>query len=220
MTGRRVSEVMTAHVHAVPQRARFKDMVRLIQENRISALPVIDNDGIVIGVVSESDLLLKPAVGDAPAGRFDSARRRGERAKAAGQTAAELMTAPAITTSPQAGIPEVARIMHEQGLKRLPVVDRSGRLLGIVTRGDLLKVFLRDDEEIRREILYDVVLHGLWMDPGPLRISVEEGVVTLAGEVEKHSDAPLLETMVSHVDGVVAVRNLLRYRYEDAKVRK
>jgi CBS domain-containing protein len=148
--GRRVRDVMTPQVLTVDEQAPFKEIVALMDECRISALPVLDEKGRVVGIVSEADLLLKEEFPEGPAGGrlLQGRRQREERAKAAGDTAVELMTAPAVTIGPDATVTEAARLLHRHGIKRLPVVDPAGPLLGIVSRADLLKVFLRADAEI------------------------------------------------------------------------
>ena len=154
-----VSDVMTRTVVSVNAFAPFKDIVRRMQEYRVSAVPVVDEDDIVLGIVSEGDLILKEDADLEGEPRFlDGARRRQDRSKAAGRIASELMTAPAITIGPDATLGEAARLMHRRAVKRLPVVDPAdGTILGIVSRTDLLKVFLRDDAEIAREVREDVI---------------------------------------------------------------
>src|SRR5512133_3720824 len=144
----------------------YKELVRLLTSRRVSAVPVVDNRGRVLGVVSEADLLRKQEQPARPFARLPSARRRRrERAKAEATVAAELMTRPAVTVDPLATVTEAARRMHRAGVKRLPVVDVVGRLVGIVSRVDLLKGFLRPDEELRREIVEDVIFGDLVMAP-------------------------------------------------------
>jgi CBS-domain-containing membrane protein len=152
--GRRVREVMTLEVVTVGEQASFKETAATMAEHRVSALPVLDVQGRVAGIVSEADLLLKEEFPEGPAGGrlFQGRRKRVERAKAAGDTAAELMTAPAVTIGPDATVTEAATLLHRHGIKRMPVVDPAGPLLGSVSRADLIKVFLRSDAEIAKEI--------------------------------------------------------------------
>ena len=145
-----VKDLMTTPVVTVAPEIPFKEIVACLAEHRVSAVPVVDDSRRVLGVVSEADLLLKEEFPEGPAGGrlFQGRRHRMDRAKAAGDTAVELMTAPAITIGPDATVAEAARLQHRHQIKRLPVVDPAGPLLGIVSRADLLKVFLRADAEI------------------------------------------------------------------------
>ena len=186
---RRVRDVMTPEVVTVDEHASFKDIATLIAERRVSAVPVLDREGRVLGIVSEADLVLKEEFPEGPAGGrlFQGRRQREDRAKAAGDTAAELMTAPAVTVGPDATVSEAARLLHRHGIKRLPVVDPAGPLLGIVSRADLLKVFLRPDADIAREIRQEVLLRSMWMDPDTVVVDVRDGVVTLTGRLERRA---------------------------------
>src|SRR5579875_3562745 len=134
-------------------------------------------------------------------------------ARARGRTAAALMSAPVITVHPEATLTEAARLMYQHGVKRLPVVDAHGRLVGIVSRADLLKAFLRSDESIRHE-LQTQILEPIGV-AGSVRASAEEGLVTLEGEVESRLLAHLLARLVQGVDGVVGVNSQLTYRRND-----
>lgn len=214
-----VRDVMSQPAEVVALTASFKQVAELLHRRRISGVPVVDEQGRVAGVVSEADLLLKEewAGRDAHARLLERRASRVARAKAAAMSAEQLMTAPAVTVGPDASVAEAARIMHQRGVKRLVVVDAERRPVGVVTRSDLLRVFLRPDEAIRREIAEDLVVKTLWMPPEGLLVSVEAGVVTLAGEVDRRSDAQLLERMAAQVEGVVAVRSQLSYRFDDSR---
>ncbi len=181
----------------------------------ISALPVLDPGDHVVGVVSEADLLLKEEGLDMePPPLFERRRRRGERAKAAGKLAQELMTRPAVTVSALAPIPEAARTMHRNGVKRLPVVDDRGRLVGIVSRADLIKVFLRSDEEIHAEA-EDTLALSLRVHPSAMLVSVRDGVVRLEGRVRNRSEIAATVNQVRTIDGVVAVETELDFEVDD-----
>jgi CBS domain-containing protein len=213
---RTVADVMTRHVVIADAFTPFKEVVRRMQANRVSALPVVDEDDQVLGIVSEGDLILKEDRDlDDDHRRFSSTRHRLERSKAAGLLASQLSTAPAITIGPEASLGEAARLMHRHHVKRLPVVDEQGRLTGIVSRSDLLKVFLRDDAEIAREVREDVIRRTLWMEPQAVTVNVREGVVTLEGQVERRSLIPILERLVISMDGVVAIEPKLSYLEDD-----
>jgi len=215
---RTVSDVMTRTVVTVSAFAPFKDIVRRMQDYRVSAVPVVDEDDIVLGIVSEGDLILKEDADLEGKPRFlDGARRRQDRSKAGGRIALELMTAPAITIGPDAALGEAARLMHRHAVKRLPVVDpHGGLILGIVSRSDLLKVFLRGDAEIAQEIREDVIRRTLWIDPNTIHVVVRDGVVTMEGQLERRSLLPIVERLVLSTEGVVAFESRLSYPPDDA----
>lgn len=215
---RTVADVMTRTVVSVNAFTPFKDIVRRMHEFRVSAVPVVDEDHKLLGLVSEGDLILKedPEL-EGDAHLFEGVRRRHDRSKAAGLLASEVMTAPAITIGPDASLGEAARLMHHRAVKRLPVVDpKDGTVLGIVSRPDLLKVFLREDAEIAHEIRDDVVRRTLWIDPDTIRVVVHDGVVTMDGQVERRSLIPVIERLVLSTEGVVAFENHLSYLTDDS----
>ncbi|MCF4136262.1 CBS domain-containing protein [Streptomyces sp. Tue 6430] len=202
----RVSDVMTRTVVALAAGATFKDIVRTVEVQRISALPVLDGGNRVVGVVSEADLLRKEEFRDSvPAGARGPRPPDGlEKARAV--TAADLMTSPAVTVRPDATLAQAARAMARHGVKRLPVVDGDGVLKGVVSRSDLLRVFLRSDRDIAEEVRREVVL-GRFPDPiESVGVEVHEGVVTLTGRVRDLSLVPLAVRLVRSVEGVVDVR--------------
>ncbi|WP_128378854.1 CBS domain-containing protein [Streptomyces cavernae] len=201
-----VSEVMTHTVVAVGRDAPFKEIVELFDQWKVSALPVLEGEGRVIGVVSEADLLPKEEF----RGAADDEGAIEERIKAGALTAGELMSAPAVTVHADASLAEAARIMARRRVKRLPVVDAVGMLQGVVSRGDLLKVFLRPDAEIAEEIR-DSVLGRLPTDR-PLTVSVSEGVVTLGGTMAERTLVPVVARAVRAVEGVVDIRLDLSHR--------
>jgi CBS domain-containing protein len=149
---------------------------------------------------------------------FQGRRQREDRAKAAGDTAAELMTSPAVTIGPDATIAEAAKLLHRQRVKRLPVVDPAGPLLGIVSRADLLKVFLRSDADISREIRQEVLVRAMWMDPGTVTVDVRDGVVSLTGRLERRSLVPIVLSLVRGLDGVVGVVDRLTFDLDDTPI--
>ncbi len=211
---------MTVRVHIAGPLTPFKILVRLIEENRISAIPIVDERGMPVGVVSESDLLLKERRGelDSEGSPLHLWRRRQEKAKADGTLAADLMTAPAITVGLQASITEAARIMQERKVRRLVVVDARGRIAGIVSRSDLLQVFLRTDEDLR-ELVNRILPAVLPADAGSVEVDVESNVITLSGEVDRRSDADIVARLACEVDGVVDVINRLTFRWDDTTQR-
>jgi CBS-domain-containing membrane protein len=205
-----VGDVMTRNVVAVRKDARFKDIVQVMRARRFSAFPVFDDDNMVIGVVSEDDLLIREGFRERGAGpRF--LLRHADRSKADGLTAAELMTAPAITIGPEADVAQAARIMHTRHVKRLPVVTEAGRLVGVVSRVDLLGVYDRPDADIRSEILGQVIESEFVLDSLAFTVTVDSGVVTVAGPVDNADVALSLLDQIGRVAGVVTVRDRLSY---------
>jgi CBS domain-containing protein len=211
----RVQDVMTTDVVCVRETTSYKELVELLTTRRVSAVPVVDDRGHVLGVVSEADLLLKRDQLVRPLIQLLSApRRRRERAKAQATVAAELMSRPAITIDPEATVAAAARRLHASQIKRLPVVDAVGRLVGIVSRVDL-KGFLRPDEELYSEIVEDVIFGDLFMAPSRFDVHVQDGVVVLQGSCERRSLIPVVVKAVAAVDGVVRVENRLGYDVDD-----
>jgi CBS domain-containing protein len=209
-----VKDVMTSRVVSVTRGASFRAMAAALREYRVSAFPVLDDDGKVIGVVSEADMLVKEALDSEPdgmPGMIAGLLRRKEHEKARGTTAGDLMTSPAITVTPDDTLERAARLMYTRKVKRLPVVDANGHLVGIIGRADLLAVFDRPDEEIRREILDQVIRRDLRTDPATFSAVVKDGIVTLEGVAETVEFGGDLVQRVRHVQGVVAVRDRLSY---------
>ncbi len=205
-----VGDVMTRNVVSLRTHAQFKDIAEIMREREFSALPVLDASDKVIGVVSEDDLLVKEGYrGDEPVPAF--LMRHADKAKADGLTAAELMTRPAITISPEASVAEAARTMHAKHLKRLPVVTQDGRLVGIVSRTDLLGLYDRADSEIRDEIVTRIIDDEFLLDGRAFAVTVTAGVVSLRGPVDREGVAHSLLDAVRQVDGVVAVQDRLSY---------
>ena len=217
MIGKQVGDVMTKDVATVSPATPIDDIVRVILDRRLSGLPVIDDRDRVVGVISEADLILIEEYRDSkPPTRFESGHRRAERAKASGTIARDLMTSPAITTLIGTSVFEAARVMHKNRVKRLPVVNVTGKLVGIVTRSDLLKVFLPTDEDIRLSVGYGL-LDALWPLSGKVTVVVDDGVVTLSGRMELRSEVDLLAKLTGSLDGVVSVTNRLEFRKDDLK---
>ncbi|KUN82775.1 CBS domain-containing protein [Streptomyces griseoruber] len=197
-----VGEVMTREVVQAHRETAFKDVVRLLDRHRISGLPVVDEDDKVVGVISGTDLIRHQA-DRSPDGRAVTAR--------------QLMSTPAITVHPEQRIADAARVMERHGVERLPVVDEEDRLIGIATRRDLLRVFLRTDDEIRREVDEDVMTRALGLPARSVTVSVRDGMATLEGAVHRRSDIPLAIRLTYRVDGVVGVVNSLSYRVDDTR---
>jgi CBS domain-containing protein len=207
----RVRDVMVARAVAVRKTASFKEMIIRMRKSGVSAFPVIDDEGRVIGVVSEADLLAKEADLATGQGPLAGALRFGDQEKAAGVTAAELMTSPPLTVGPDTPLAEAARIMRDHRVKRLPVINATGRLIGIVSRGDVLGIFTRPDAAIRREAAEELIAESLVMDSHGLGVAVHDGIVTLTGRPETDQAGRDLVEAVRHIDGVIAVRDQLSY---------
>ncbi|WP_405895671.1 CBS domain-containing protein [Streptomyces sp. NBC_00104] len=217
----KVGEVMTPEVIQAHQDTPFKDVARMLARHRISGLPVVDADDKVLGVISETDLMRRQAA-QAERDRGDRLRlpalRRKARiaaAKARAMTAGQLMSTPAITVHPEQRVAEAARVMERHHIERLPVVDEEDRLIGIATRRDLLRVFLRTDDEIRQEIIDEVLTRAMCLPPHTLVVSVHDGTAMLEGRLERRSDIPVAVRLTWRVDGVVGVMNSLTFRDDD-----
>ena len=204
-----VKDVMTTEVVAVRREVTFKELAAALRRYRVSALPVVDDTGKVLGVVSEADLLAKEVLADP--GVFAELVDRKDVRKAKGLTAGDLMTRPPVTASPDDPVEQAAQMMHFLRVKRLPVVNSGGQLVGIVSRADVLAVFDRTDEEIRKDIVDIMQLREFLIDPRRLRVTVESGVVTMEGTPETAALGHALVRKARHVPGVVAVRDGLSY---------
>ena len=214
----RVKELMTTDVLTVRTGTQLKDAARLLAEHRISGLPVVDDQGRVLGVLSEGDILYKETgTKDRPGflERLLSVSATGLEVKFAARTVGEAMSAPAVTIGPSRPVTVAATTMIDEGVNRLPVVDDGDHLIGIVTRADLVRAFVRSDAEIEHEIREDVILQKLWLEPDALHVEVASGEVRLSGEVETRTDAEMIPTFVQRVPGVVSVLSKLRWREEN-----
>lgn len=221
MSRRKVKDVMSTDVATVREGTPFKDVARLLAQRDVSAVPVVDAEGHVLGVVSGGDLLVKQGTQEIQYER--SLRRwwrdRVDRRRVTATTAGQLMTRPAVTTTATATVAGAARTMAEHRVKRLPVVDDNGKLLGIVSRKDVLSVFLRKDEDIRADII-DRVFHwgiGMAVNPATVSVDVHRGEVTVTGQVDLKSQLTLVHDMISHIDGVVDVTVSMTYRHDDTR---
>ncbi|MFC0597879.1 CBS domain-containing protein [Streptomyces palmae] len=213
-----VSEVMTRDVVTVRTDTPFKEVASLLSTHGISAVPVADEQGAPVGVVSEADLLRKQIEDPDLPGRAAPSQGGDEAAKARAQNAAGLMTAPVATVRADWPVAGAAREMDRYRVRRLVVVDDADRIVGIVSRSDLLRVFLRPDAEIRQEI-QDEVLTGIMRLSGEdVQVQVHDGVVTLRGAVESRRTAQIVERLARGVDGVVSIRPMIDYAVDDVDV--
>ena len=212
-----VEAVMTSQVVTARPTSPFHELVRLLEQHHISALPVVDDSGRLVGIVSEADLLIKEGYphGAEDAGVVEAARHHRRFGKATGTCAAEVMTRRVVSVPLGTPVGSAARLMVRLGVRRLPVVDAAGALVGIVTRADLLKLFLRPDPAICWEVEHDVICGKLWFTPGEIQVEVRDGVVALHGQMERRSQVLALVRHVQAVEGVVAVNAELTWRIDD-----
>ncbi|GAB1692681.1 CBS domain-containing protein [Krasilnikovia sp. M28-CT-15] len=217
MKDRKVSDVMTDATVFVEENASYRDVVELLMKHRISGLPVVDAFQRVTGVVSEADLLRKiEYAGDDEPRLFD--RRRRQRAKASARTARDLMSTPPVVVPRGTSITTAARLMDQEDVRRLPVVDDLGRLVGVVSRSDLLRVHLRTDDEIRTDVEASVLRPFLADDATEVSVTVVDGVVTMSGRVDRWSAAELVARRTRQIPGVVDVISTLGFTFDDREV--
>ncbi|WIY00414.1 CBS domain-containing protein [Amycolatopsis mongoliensis] len=210
---RKVGSVMTTDAATVGPDTPFKAVAVLLASWNISGAPVVDSDGRVLGVVSQGDLLEH----EAPHGLLKPGARQAKR-KAGAAFTADLMTAPAVTVRADDDVTVAAKLLEQHHFHRLPVVDEEGKLVGVVSRSDLLRVFLRTDQEIRDEVRDEVLLREMALDPASLYVAVHNGIVTLNGTVERTSMIPVITALIRRVDGVVEVRQTLKGQFDDRGV--
>jgi CBS domain-containing protein len=213
----KVQDIMTRDVLTIGPEADLRDVARILVQNGISGLPVCGAQRELLGVVSEGDILVKEG------GPSDESTVLGRLRRSDGRTARktqalkvkDAMTTPVVTISPYVSVAEAARRMSDLGIKRLPVV-KDGELVGIVSRTDLVRAFVRSDDEIAREIREDLLRRTLWLEvPEAVQVRVERGAVRLSGQVETATDAVLLQKLAARVPGVVSVEAELGWRFDD-----
>lgn len=207
-----VGDVMTKEVIVARDTTSFKEMARLMAQNGVRGLPVVGPDDRLVGIVSEENLLAAIDGGHSHLEWLID----GKRGDATGEVLArDVMTGDVVTITPEEPVDAAARVMLRNGVTRLPVVDVESKVIGIVTRTDLLRPFLREDAAIRKEIVEDLILDTMWIDPSTIEVSVDGGVVTLEGTVETKGTKEVLSRLVHKVDGVVGVRDNLAFRADD-----
>lgn len=220
----RVENVMTRPALTAREDAPYKELVRLMAEHRVSGLPVVDEEGRLVGIVTEADLLLaeegEPKFRSLFLQWFTHPTRLAAlKHEAEGIRAAHIMTRSVVTVRPHETVHDAAKVLLDAGVKRLPVVDEEHRVVGIVSRCDLLRPYLRSDREILDEVREDVVLGTMWIDPRTVKVEVKEGVVRLEGRLERKSVKELMVELVHRVDGVTGVDDHLTFEADDRTVR-
>jgi CBS domain-containing protein len=219
MRHRIVGELMTSAVVQVGPDTPFKEIAQLFTRDDVTVVPVVDDQDRPLGVVCETDLLCHEAVGDDPAGLLPPARLTlRDRIRARATTAEGLMTSPAVCARPEWTVVEAARLMDGRRLKRLLVIDEEDRLIGIVSRGDLLRVFLRPDRAIEKEIREEILADTLGLPVDVIDVEVHEGQITLTGTMDRRSLRTTVVKLCRGVDGVVAVTDRLSHRTDDSTV--
>lgn len=219
-----VRDVMTRSVVSVGPATPLKEAARLLVDHRISGLPVVGKRGEVLGILSEADFLVKAQGADAvshrPLARFigDSRDATEKLTKLAAVTAGGAMTSPAVTIGPERRIADAAALMTSRHINRLPVVD-GGRLVGIVTRADLVRAYVRSDEELARAIRDDVLLRILWLDPARFEVHVDDGVASIRGQADRRSTAEMVGRVVAMVPGIVDVLDFVTWAVDDSELR-
>jgi CBS domain-containing protein len=216
----KVQDIMTREVLTIGPEAELRDVARILVERDISGLPVCGMQGELVGIISEGDILVKeggPRDESSPLGWLRGAAAKRARQKARALKVRDAMTMQVLTISPYASVAEAARRMSDLGIKRLPVV-KDDKLVGIVSRTDLVRAFVRSDEEIRQEIREDILRRTLWLEvPEAVQIEVKRGAVELSGYVETATDAVLVQKLVARVPGVVSVDGELDWTFDDSE---
>jgi len=209
-----IRNLMTTEVATIEKSASLKEAARILIERSISGMPVVDEHGDLVGIVTEGDVLHQETLRH-PATTLKSFLQGAEERALSVEQA---MTKKVKTIGDEADHTEAARLMETSGVKRLPVTNSDGRLVGILSRSDILKVFARGDSEISQEIRSEVIERILWLEPASLTVDVADGVVTLEGTVPTKSDSRILEEMTRRIDGVVSVSaERLRHELDDTK---
>lgn len=210
-----VDDVMTRDPVAVREETSFKEIAALLAEHRFGSVPVVDSERRPIGIVTEEDLALKAE--PKPSGPYplESKRHRETRAKAAAAKARELMSPPVRLVTPGASVSEAARILHHDHAHALLVIDQADRLIGIVTRADVLKVFLRPDAELETAIEREIAQLRRAFPDDKVTATVRDGLAVIEGETWVRSACERIAAHAASVPGIVGVDNRVRYRVDD-----
>ncbi|HLW46520.1 MAG TPA: CBS domain-containing protein [bacterium] len=220
----RARELMSTPVVTIYPDASLKDLAEVMVTHRVSGVPVVDRAGMLLGVVSESDVMAKIEGAIAEQTEVGVPRLITALAKALNSTpkskarsVANLMTTRVVSAGPDATVQELVHLMIAYDINRIPIVE-AGRLLGIVTRADVLRTFVRPDAAIETDLRWRIA-HELWISPEALKISCRNGIVTLAGTVETHADAELVRRWAAKIEGVVGVEDRdLRYAVDERRI--
>jgi CBS domain-containing protein len=218
----KVRDVMTRQVVTARPEMSLRDLALLMSEHRISGMPVLDGMGNVVGIVSEADILAKershePVHGSGLSWLFGERGAPDELRRHAATTVGEAMTTPAITIDQDRPLREAAAMMLDRGVNRLPVTA-NGLLAGILSRADLVRAYIRRDEEALATIRDQVIRKTMWLDPDDMILDVHEGVARIAGTVDRQSTSAIIERLVSLVDGIDLVVNDLRWELDDSEL--
>jgi CBS domain-containing protein len=217
----KVRDLMTTEPITTTPDAPLKEAARMMVEHGVSGLPVL-KDGRLVGMVTEGDFLRQEANRDQPyrLSLLEALFGDGTGSPPAVETVGEVMSEPVITITPDATISEAARLMAHRRVKRLPVVDDDGNVIGVISRADVVNAFTKPDEVIEDEVREDIIRRLLFLDPSSVTVSVEEGVVTLGGELENRTEAHLLEELTRRIAGVVRVVSHLTFQVDDERIGK
>ena len=207
-----VSDVMTTPVITTPEHTPVRELVGIMSTHRVSAVPIVGDDDRVVGLVSQADLLPKVAATGVTGAR---AARRRTATKAAATSARDLMSTPALSISADAPLSTAAKKMQAKNVKRLLVTDPSGQLLGIVSRTDLLRPYIRPDTAIRQDVIDHVLRRVLWIDTSQVQVHVAAGIVTLTGTVGRRTTAAVAVRLAARVPGVAAVVDHIHDAFDD-----
>jgi CBS-domain-containing membrane protein len=216
----KVRDMMTTEPISVRADTLLKEAARIMVRNKVSGLPVIDQDGVLVGIVTEGDFLRQEASRDRPyrMSLLDALFSDGAPATPVAETVGEVMTDKVITIAPNAGLGEAARLMAGRGIKRLPVIDDDSKLCGIISRADIVNAFTKPDDVVEDEIREDIIRRLLFLEPDIVDVSVADGVVHLSGELEHRTEVHLLEELSRRIAGVVKVESDLTYVIDDRKI--
>jgi CBS domain-containing protein len=219
----KVRDLMTDEVVTVGPTTPIREVARLLVEHRFSGMPVVDDGGRVVGVVSEGDIVAKEQAVDSverrPLARIigDSHATQAQLSKILALTAGDAMTAPAITIAADALVAEAAATMTRNRINRLPVVEGDA-LVGLLSRADVVRAFSRTDEELVEAVREDVLYQTLWLDPGSFEVVASNGSVRIRGQVERRSEAQMIERLAAMVPGVIRVNAELTWKLDDRQI--
>jgi CBS domain-containing protein len=221
-----VRDVMTTPVIIVRPDTPLKEVAQVLTLHLISGVPVVDDAGRIVGLISETDLLVKEAGPEAVQHRLlvrfvgESEATEAQLAKVDAIVARDAMTVPALVIDPDRPIHEAAKLMVERRINRLPVVDAQGRLVGIVSRADIVRAFVRPDEDLERTIREKVIVETMWLDPANVELEVANGVVRVRATLDRRSTAEILKRLIGQVDGIVAVQADLAWQLDDSAIER